>query len=268
MPPVLGPVSPSPMRLWSCAGTSGVTCLPSLRQRKLISSPSRNSSMTTWCSASPSSAPEKRPCAASIAVLARRADDDALARGQPVGLDHDGRMKDLDGLFDFGRGGADGVVGRGNVVALQETLGEAFAGFEHGGGARGTKDAQAALAGARRRCPARAAAPGRRWSARAARASARRTMASRSLRSTGTQRAICAMPPLPGAQTTSVTRGLRATAQASACSRPPEPRIKTFIALPFPPYSPRPEKLWSAMGVGEVKRAKQTEGNRSIILPC
>ncbi len=23
MPPVLGPVSPSPMRLWSCAGTSG-----------------------------------------------------------------------------------------------------------------------------------------------------------------------------------------------------------------------------------------------------
>ena len=38
------------------------------------------------------------------------------------------------------------------------------------------------------------------------------------------------MPPLPGAQTTSVTRSLRFTAQASACSRPPEPKIKTFIA--------------------------------------
>src|ERR1035441_1147901 len=58
MPPVLGPVSPSPMRLWSWAGTSGVTCLPSERQRKLISSPSRNSSMTTCCSGWPKSLPE------------------------------------------------------------------------------------------------------------------------------------------------------------------------------------------------------------------
>ena len=50
-------------------------------------------------------------------------------------------------------------------------------------------------------------------------------------RSAGTQRAICAMPPLPGAQTTSVTRSLFLTAHASACSRPPDPRIKTFIVI-------------------------------------
>jgi hypothetical protein len=37
------------------------------------------------------------------------------------------------------------------------------------------------------------------------------------------------MPPFPGAQTTSVTFSLRFTAQASACSRPPEPKIKTFM---------------------------------------
>src|SRR5271157_398605 len=61
-------------------------------------------------------------------------------------------------------------------------------------------------------------------------ASATRTIASRFFRSTGTQRAISAMPPLPGAHTTSLTRSLRFTAQASACSRPPEPNIKTFMA--------------------------------------
>ena len=35
--------------------------------------------------------------------VAGLADDDALARGQAVGFDHNGRMKDLDSLFDFGR---------------------------------------------------------------------------------------------------------------------------------------------------------------------
>src|ERR1039458_7556803 len=59
--------------------------------------------------------------------------------------------------------------------------------------------------------------------------SARRTIAATSFRFTGTQRDPCAMPPLPGAQTTSVTRLLRLTAQASACSRPPEPRMRTFM---------------------------------------
>ena len=77
--------------------------------------------------------------------VARGADDDAFARGQPVGFDHDRRMKDFDGFFNFGRGGADGVVGGGNVVALQKALGEALAGFQHGCGARGAEDAQAAL---------------------------------------------------------------------------------------------------------------------------
>ena len=101
--------------------------------------------MTTCCS----DVAEKRAGEEALRRFDRRgariADDDALARGQAVGLDHDGRMKDLDGFLDFGSRCADGVVGRGNVVALQEALGEAFAGFEHGGGARGTKDAQAAL---------------------------------------------------------------------------------------------------------------------------
>ena len=38
MPPVLGPVSPSPTRLWSCAATRGATRSPSLshEERNLV----------------------------------------------------------------------------------------------------------------------------------------------------------------------------------------------------------------------------------------
>ena len=73
---------------------------------------------------------------------------------------------------------------------------------------------------------------------------------------------ICAMPPLPGAQTTSVTRSTRLTAHASACSRPPEPRIKTFIAI-------RLVRLRSAAGmlmkvmVGNAAVVSQTHGRRN-----
>src|SRR5450756_2096024 len=47
MPPVFGPTSASKARLKSCAGSSGTTATPSLRQNNEISGPSRNSSITT-----------------------------------------------------------------------------------------------------------------------------------------------------------------------------------------------------------------------------
>src|SRR6187401_1235186 len=43
--------------------------------------------------------------------------------------------------------------------------------------------------------------------------------------------ASCAMPALPGAQKSRSTSGLAAIFQASACSRPPEPRRRMFICL-------------------------------------
>ena len=39
-----------------------------------------------------------------------------------------------------------------------------------------------------------------------------------------------AVPPLPGATYTFCTRGLEASFQASACSRPPEPMTSSFIS--------------------------------------
>ena len=156
------------------------------------------------------------------------ADDYAFAGCKPIGFDNDGRMEHLKGFFDLGLGGADGVVGGGNVVALEEELGEAFAGFKHGSGARGPKDAEATLP-QRVDDAERQGSSGPTMVRSGCSTSTRRTIASTSLRLTGRQRATCAMPPLPGAQTICEARGLRAIAQARACSRPPEPRIKTFM---------------------------------------
>ena len=47
MPPVFGPVSPSPTRLWSWAVPMARQSVPSDRMKKLASSPAMNSSMTT-----------------------------------------------------------------------------------------------------------------------------------------------------------------------------------------------------------------------------
>ena len=46
MPPVLGPVSPAPTRLWSWALPNARTVRPSERAKKLTSCPSKNSSTT------------------------------------------------------------------------------------------------------------------------------------------------------------------------------------------------------------------------------
>ena len=46
MPPVFGPVSPSPIRLKSCAGASGTTRLPSASAKTDTSSPTSSSSIT------------------------------------------------------------------------------------------------------------------------------------------------------------------------------------------------------------------------------
>jgi hypothetical protein len=145
MPPVLGPVSPSPIRLWSCAGASGTTCLPSLRQRKLISSPSRNSSITTCCAASPSSEPENRPLAASMAFWRESQMRTPLPAASPSALTTMGGWKSSMAFSNLVRSRADGVVAGGDVVPLQEALGKGLAALQHGRGAGGAKDAQAAL---------------------------------------------------------------------------------------------------------------------------
>ena len=58
IPPVLGPTSPSPTLLWSCALVSGIAVFPSHKAKKLASIPSKYSSTNIVSPASPNF-PEK-----------------------------------------------------------------------------------------------------------------------------------------------------------------------------------------------------------------
>ena len=86
MPPVLGPESPSPARLKSCAGCKGRTVTPSVMANKDTSGPSRNSSMTTR--ASDPLARHSRACATAAFTVyqARKLFTDGRARILLAGL--------------------------------------------------------------------------------------------------------------------------------------------------------------------------------------
>jgi hypothetical protein len=73
------------------------------------------------------------------------ADDDAFACGKAGGFDDNGDGKAGELFTDLGEGGADAVLGGGEVVALHELFGEGFARFELGCGLGGAEDAVAAF---------------------------------------------------------------------------------------------------------------------------
>ena len=89
--------------------------------------------------------PVNRPCAASIAVWRDWQMMTPLPAASPSALTTIGGWKMSTAFSSSAAAGADGVVGGGDVVPLQKALGEALAGLEHGGLARGAEDAQAAL---------------------------------------------------------------------------------------------------------------------------
>ena len=60
IPPVFGPVSPSPIRLWSQAAIRGDIVSPSVNAKTLISGPIMNSSMSTLFPDSPNLRSTKR----------------------------------------------------------------------------------------------------------------------------------------------------------------------------------------------------------------
>ena len=142
MPPVFGPASPSPRRLWSCEVASGSTCAPSTMAMKLASSPSRNSSMTTLSPAGP-----KRPaniaCGGRDGFVGRRADHHALAGREAVGLDDQRRALRAHPAGVEARA-REGGVGRGrDRVAAQEVLHEGLRALEPRGEPARAEAAQA-----------------------------------------------------------------------------------------------------------------------------
>ena len=201
---------------------------------KLASSPSRNSSITTRAPASP-----KRP--ASIAsrgrdgFVGRRADHDALAGREAVGLDHDRRAAARAPRPRRSVASVNVRIGGGrDAVARAEILGEGLGALEL---RRRAARAEAAQAGRRERVDD--AEHQRRLGAddgevdgfsraRSATSPAMSSAAMATLRDAAA-RARCRR--CRARRNTCVTRGDCAIFQASACSRPPPPMIRTFMAL-------------------------------------
>ena len=116
--------------------------VPSQRAKKESSSPVRNSSRTISVSAVPRRAPEKISAAVDSASAWVLQMTTPLPAARPDALTTTGVAKRGSCFADFVDGGAEGVGGGGDVVALHEVLGEGFAGLEAGGGLGGAEDAE------------------------------------------------------------------------------------------------------------------------------
>ena len=122
-----------------------MACVPSQSAKKDSSSPVRNSSRTTSVSSVPRSDAGEHLCGDFFGFEVGIADDDAFAGGETGGFDDDGDGKAREFFAHFFEGGAKGVVGRWDDVALHELFGEGFAGLELRRGLRGAEDAVAAF---------------------------------------------------------------------------------------------------------------------------
>ena len=166
---------------------------------------------------------------AACASSTRRRDDDALARGQAVGLDDDRRARGVDVGVRRGGVGEGLVAGGRDAVALHEVLGEGLRALELRRGLGRAEDAQAAgaedvdHAGRERRL---GADDGQRDLL------GEREVGERVEIGDGDVAAAAARPPCRRcrAPRRRAARASRcASFQASACSRPPPPMTRTFM---------------------------------------
>ena len=213
MPPVLGPVSPSPTRLKSCAGASGTARVPSQMASTDSSGPARPSSITTVRPASPNDSrrascarrPPPRPVARSRGRLARR---------QPVGLDHPGTGQRPQEAEGCGCAGEAAVTGGGVTAAASRSFIHALDPSSRFPSAPGPKTSRPAP----RKRSARPSTNG---------ASGPTTNRSASTSSGGVARRA-GIPGFPGVTTTSAVR----STWCHACSRPPDPTTQTRTTIP------------------------------------
>ena len=216
MPPVLGPTSPSPMRLKSCAGTRGTACVPSHRTSREHSSPSRPSSITMCRPASPKAAPESLALTSARASSRVRATRTPLPAARPSVLITQGPGRVSRKAWAAPASSRSKVAKRavGTPAALRTSFMNAL------DPSRSAPSAPGPMTGrpwARRR----SASPATRG------ASGPITKRSASISSTGPSATVIggAMPGFPGVTTTSA---VRASTWASACSRPPLPTTQTL----------------------------------------
>src|SRR5881394_1194927 len=230
MPPVLGPRSPSSRRLWSWQLASGRLCVPSAMTMKLASSPGRNSSITTSRPASPNW-PANIACAAVRASSMEGAITTPLPAARPLALTTSGARWRLSH--------AASKLSRVKVAELavgmrwrrRNSLAKALEPSSRAAARLGPKHLSARAANAST-APATSGASGPMMVRSTCSETASCTSPATSSAATFTLRTLAsaAVPALPGATSTLVTRGEAAHFQASACSRPPPPTMRTFMA--------------------------------------
>ena len=145
MPPVLGPVSPSPTRLWSWAEAISMAwcAVAEGEEGELFAGEELFEDDFGLRRAEEDAAEHLGGGLFGLEVGV--ADDDAFAGGEAGGFDDDGNGEAGELFADLVERGAEGVGGGGDVVALHELFGEGFAGFELGGVLGGAEDAEATL---------------------------------------------------------------------------------------------------------------------------
>jgi hypothetical protein len=135
MPPVLGPVSPSRSRLWSCEARflAGQKCFDDDPRLCTIVGHGHFSI-------------DKHRVDRRVRFARTRGHDHAFACRKPVRLDHDRRTSIIDMGVRFGGIGEGAVFGRRNAVAGHEGLGEILGAFELRGSLGRTENFQAGVA--------------------------------------------------------------------------------------------------------------------------
>src|SRR5262245_40419697 len=217
MPPVFGPVSPSPTRLKSWAGASGSTRVPSLIPNRDTSGPSRYSSMTT------------RPQRAACATASARSvvTTTPLPAASPSSLTTYGGPNSASAPATSASVSATTARAVGTPAAVMTSFANALEPSSLAAAAVGPKQAIPAARTASA-TPPTSGASGPITIRSAPRCRASSVTPTASVAGTGCVPAIRAMPALPGAQARAVTAGSAAKAWQGTCSRPPEPMTRMF----------------------------------------
>src|SRR5579875_1775049 len=225
MPPVLGPLSPSPTRLKSCAASSGTTVVPSTTQNNDTSGPSRKDSNSTGCPVSSRLAACARATSRSGVTTtplpaASRSSFTTHAGSPAATPNRASAASKCAGLSTIS------LAAVRTPAAAITSLANAFEPSIRAASSEGPKQATPASRSASA-TPSTSGISGPMTTRSERTRWASSTTSSAEVMSTGCCSAISAVPALPGATKSASTCGSSRKANNRACSRAPEPITRT-----------------------------------------
>ena len=222
MPPVFGPVSPSPTRLKSCAGSNGTAVTPSHTANSETSGPARYCSTSTGC-------PDARTATAWAWASARSlVTTTPLPAAKPSSLTTYGAPQRVRAPSISASEVTPTASAVGTPAAAITSLANAFEPSIRAAAAPGPKTAKP-LERSASAAPLTSGTSGPITTRSGEIDAASSAMAAGSVASTGWDVAREDVPALPGPMCRSSTPGSRRNARSRACSRAPEPitRMRT-----------------------------------------